>query len=159
MKKVNYIALDVHKKNIIMAESRKAGESAFIGEFINIDSGIKKLIKKLKKISEKFEVKICYEAGPCGFALKRILDKYGFHCEVVAPSLIPIKSGDKIKTDKRDAKKLARLYRACELTFISVPDEAQESIRDYVRCREDLMTDVKRVKQRLSHFLLRHGSQ
>ncbi len=157
MNKITYVALDVHKKNIVMGESKKPGESEIGGEFLNIDSGIKKLLKKLKKISGESEVMICYEAGPCGYALKRILNKNGYNCEVVAPSLIPAKSGDRIKTDKRDAKKLARLFRANELTFINVPDEDQESIRDFIRCREDIMSDLKRVKQRLNHFLIRHG--
>lgn len=157
MKNLSYIALDVHKKNIIMGESRETGKSEIAGEYFNTDSGVKKLIKKLKKISEEFEIKICYEAGPCGFALKRILDKYGFYCEIVAPSLVPVKAGDKIKTDKRDAKKLAKLFRAGELTFITVPDEIKESVRDLIRCRDDMMTDLKRTKQRLNHFLIRHG--
>lgn len=157
MNKVTHLALDVHKKKIVMAKSEKLGESEFIGEFINLDSGVKKLVKKLKKISEDSEVLICYEAGPCGYALKRVLNRHGFSCEVAAPSLIPTKSGDRIKTDKRDAKKLARLFRSGELTFISVPDEEKESLRDFMRCREDIMTDLKRVKQRLNHFLIRHG--
>ncbi len=157
MNKITYVALDVHKKNIVMAASKKSGSSEFAGDFLNTDAGVKKFIKKLKKISEESEVEICYEAGPCGYALKRILNKHGYKCEVAAPSLIPTKSGDRIKTDKRDAKKLARLFRANELTFISVPNEDQESIRDFVRCREDLMTDLKKVKQRLNHFLIRHG--
>jgi len=157
MSKITYVALDVHKKKIVMAKSEKRGESEFVGEYLNYDSGVKKLVKKLKKISEESEVVICYEAGPCGYVLKRVLNKHGFSCEVAAPSLIPTKSGDKIKTDKRDAKKLARLFRSGELTFISVPDEEKESLRDFMRCREDIMTDLKRVKQRLNHFLIRHG--
>lgn len=157
MKKVNYIGLDVHKKNIVMGESREIGESSITGEYPNTDSGIKKLLRKLNKLLENYELKICYEAGPCGYALKRILDSKGFNCAIVAPSLIPVVTGNKIKTDKRDAMKLARLYRASELGFIEVPDEAKESVRDLVRCRDDIMTDLKRVKQRLNHFLIRHG--
>jgi len=157
MKKVMYIALDVHKKNIVMGLSEKNGKAEVAGEFFNTDTGVKKFLKKLKKISEEYDVKICYEAGPCGYALKRILDEHGYYCEIAAPSLIPVKAGDKIKTDKRDAKKLARLYRAGELTFINVPDEENEAVRDLVRCRDDIMTDLKRTKQRLNHFLIRHG--
>ncbi len=156
MSNVTHVAFDVHKKNIVMAVSYRPGESEVTGDFLNLESGIKKLLKKLNKLSEETEVKICYEAGPCGYALKRILNNKGFTCEVVAPSLIPTKTGDKIKTDKRDAMKLARLFRAGELTFISVPDEEQESVRDFIRCREDVMTDLRRVRQRLSHFLIRH---
>jgi transposase len=157
MKKVNYIGLDVHKKNIVMGESREIREASISGEFLNTDSGVKKLIQKLNKLSEEYEIKICYEAGPCGYALKRILEKKGYNCDIIAPSLIPVVSGNKIKTDKRDAIKLARLFRAGELTFIEVPDEDKESVRDLVRCRDDIMTDLKRAKQRLNHFLIRHG--
>lgn len=157
MNKISYIGLDVHKKNIVMGESIEAGKGNMTGEFLNTDSGVNKLLKKLKQISNEHDVKICYEAGPCGFTLKRVLEKHGFLCHVVAPSLIPQKAGDKIKTDKRDAIKLARLYRAGELTFISVPDEEKEAVRDLVRCRDDIMTDLKRAKQRLNHFFIRHG--
>ena len=157
MKQINYIGLDVHKKNIVMGESHKSGEAQITGEFLNTESGIKKFLTRLNKLSEEFELKICYEAGPCGYALKRILDSKGYSCEIIAPSLIPIATGNKIKTDKRDAIKLARLFRAGELTFIEVPDEGKESVRDLVRCREDIMTDLKRGKQRLNHFLIRHG--
>lgn len=157
MNKICYIGLDVHKKNIVMGESTEAGKGNMTGEFLNTDSGVNKLLKKLKQVSCEFDVKICYEAGPCGFTLKRVLEKHGFICDIAAPSLIPQKAGDKIKTDKRDAIKLARLYRAGELTFISVPDEAKEAVRDLVRCRNDIMTDLKRAKQRLNHFFLRHG--
>lgn len=157
MKNLNYIGLDVHKKNIVMGESHRSGEAQITGEFLNTDSGIKKLLTKLNKLSEEFEIKISYEAGPCGYALKRILDTKGYSCEIIAPSLIPVATGNKIKTDKRDAVKLARLFRAGELTFIEVPDEDKESVRDLVRCRDDIMTDLKRAKQRLNHFLIRHG--
>lgn len=157
MGKVNYIGLDVHKKNIVMGESREIGESSITGEYPNTDSGIKKFLQKLNKLSEGYEIKICYEAGPCGYALKRILESKGFNCDIAAPSLIPVVSGNKIKTDKRDAMKLARLFRAGELSFIEVPDEEKESVRDLVRCRDDIMTDLKKVKQRLNHFLIRHG--
>lgn len=157
MNKICYIGLDVHKKNIVMGESIESGKGNMTGEFLNTDSGVSKLIKKLKHISTEHDVRICYEAGPCGFTLKRVLEKHGFVCDVAAPSLIPQKAGDKIKTDKRDAIKLARLYRAGELTFISVPDEEKEAVRDLVRCRDDIMTDLKRAKQRLNHFFLRHG--
>ncbi len=157
MEKINYIGLDVHKKNIVMGESRISGEAQVTGEFLNTESGIKKLLTRLNKLSEEFDLKICYEAGPCGYALKRILETKGYNCDIVAPSLIPVVAGNKIKTDTRDAVKLARLFRAEELTFIEVPDEDKESVRDLVRCRDDIMTDLKRAKQRLNHFLIRHG--
>jgi transposase len=157
MNTVNYIALDVHKKNIVMASSKESGKAEFIGEFPNTDKGVRKLIQKLTSLSMENEIKVCYEAGPCGYALLRILHNYNIACEIVAPSLIPIQVGNKIKTDKRDAKKIARLYRAGELTFITIPDKQKESLRDLIRCRDDIMTDLKRAKQRLNHFLIRHG--
>lgn len=157
MKKINYIGLDVHKKNIVMGESTENGKAKITGEFLNTEAGVKKLLNKLNKLSEEYELKICYEAGPCGFALKRIFDSKEYNCNIIAPSLIPLASGNKIKTDKRDAMKLARLYRANELYFIEVPDEDKESVRDLIRCREDIMTDLKRARQRLNHFLIRHG--
>ena len=157
MKNLSFIGLDVHKKNIVMGESLEPGDSQIVGEYPNTDSGIKKLLNKLNKISKEYKLRICYEAGPCGYALKRILEDVGYNCDIVAPSLIPVVSGNKIKTDKRDAMKLARLFRAGELTFIEVPDEEKESVRDLVRRRDDIMTDLKRVKQRLNHFLIRHG--
>lgn len=157
MERINYIGMDVHKKNIVLAESIKNGHSEIIGEYSNTDNGIKKMIKQLKKKEGYDEIKICYEAGPCGYAVKRKIDESGFKCEIVAPSLIPVQGGNRVKTDKRDAKKLARYYRAGELTMVYVPDEEKEGIRDLVRCRDDLVGDIKRYKQRINHFLLRQG--
>jgi len=158
MERINYIGLDVHKKNIVMAESIEAGQAEVVGEYPNTDKGLKKMIKQLKqRESEYSEVKICYEAGPCGYAVKREIDKAGFNCEIVAPSLIPVQGGNRVKTDQRDAKKLARYYRAGELTMVYVPTEEQEGIRDLIRCRDDLVGDIKRYKQRINHFLIRQG--
>lgn len=157
MENISYVAMDVHKESIVMGESREKGKAEIIGEYPNTDSGIKKMLKKLGVISKTATLKICYEAGPCGYALKRILDTHEYICEIVAPSLIPIKSGDRIKTDKRDAIKLARLYRAGELSFIVVPDEQKEAVRDLVRCRDDIMNGVRKLKQQTNHFLIRHG--
>jgi transposase len=102
-------------------------------------------------------LRACYEAGPGGYELHRLLTGLGVACEVVAPSLIPKGSGDRIKTARRDAARLARLYRAGELTPIRVPSPAEEAVRDLVRVRGDLMADLKRAKQRLLAMLLRHG--
>lgn len=152
-----YIGMDVHKKNIVVAESIRLGKGEIVGEYENTENGVRKLIKQLKVMKKDKEVKICYEAGPCGYALKRTLDKHGFDCDIVAPSLIPVQSGKRVKTDKRDAIKLATLYGANQLTFISVPDKQKEAVRDLIRCREDVKSDIKRVRQRLNHFLIRHG--
>jgi len=158
MNNIAYVALDVHKNTIVAGMSLKAGESIIMGEYANSSSGLKKLLSRLNKLKNDFaEIRICYEAGPCGYEVKRILEKNGYHCEVIAPSLIPQRSGDRIKTDKRDALKLARLYRAGELTAIAVPTEFQESVRDLVRCREDISRALLAARQKTNHFLIRHG--
>ena len=102
-------------------------------------------------------VRCCYEAGPCGFELQRHLRARGIGCDVIAPALIPRRAGNRVKTDRRDAAQLAVLYRAGALTAIHVPTEAEEAVRDLLRCREDIGTDLLRAKHRLSKFLLRHG--
>lgn len=104
------------------------------------------------------EVRVCYEAGPCGFALMRQLETAAPPvCEVVAPSLIPVRPGERIKTDRRDAMKLVRLFRADELTAVHSPTEAEEAVRDLLRCREDAKGDLMRARHRLSKFVLRRG--
>jgi transposase len=102
-------------------------------------------------------VRCCYEAGPCGFELQRAMSAAGVPCEVIAPALIPRRSGDRIKTDRRDAGQLAVLYRAGALTAIHVPTDQEEAVRDLLRCREDIRADLLRARHRLSKFLLRHG--
>jgi transposase len=104
-------------------------------------------------------VACCYEAGPCGFALQRFLERRGIPCVVIAPGLTPRRSGNRIKTDRRDARQLAVLYRAGALTPIHVPSEAEEAVRDLLRCREDALTDLTRARHRLSKFLLRHDQR
>jgi len=100
---------------------------------------------------------MCYEAGPCGFVLARRLRQWGIACAVVAPSLTPKGSGDKIKTDRRDARMLARQHRAGELTAVHVPDERDEAIRDLCRARTDAVQDLRRGRHQLKAFLLRNG--
>jgi len=114
-----------------------------------------KLIKKLQLPG--VELRFVYEAGPCGYVICRHLKKKGLHCEVVAPSLIPRKASDRVKTDRRDAQQLARLYRAGELTAIYVPDEEDEAVRDLVRARNAAVIDQRKARQRLKGFLLRLG--
>lgn len=154
-----YIGLDVHKEKIVMGIAMSEGKVFIHGRCSSdIRVFLKALRKALKKYElEKEEVRICYEAGPCGFPLVRHLLRIGFAAEVIAPSLIPSKSGDRVKTDRRDARKLARLYRAGELTPIHIPDEADDVIRDLCRARTDAVDDRTRTKQRLGAFLLRNG--
>jgi transposase len=108
------------------------------------------------RLRRRGPVQCCYEAGPCGFALQRYLREQGVLCDVIAPSLIPRRAGDRIKTDRRDARQLAVLYRAGALTSIHVPTQVEEAVRDLLRCREDAQMDLVRARHRLSKFLLRH---
>ena len=103
------------------------------------------------------ELRFCYEAGPCGYGIQRQLTAAGHECVVVAPSLIPRKPGERIKTDRRDAINLAKLHRAGELTPVWVPDQAHEAIRDLVRARQAAVRTLRQARQQLSGFLLRHG--
>lgn len=151
-----YVGMDVHKEAIAVsvAEAR-GGEVRYLGEIANAPEAIQKLVKQLRKSDA--ELSFCYEAGPCGYGIHRQLTDLGWDCQVVAPSLIPKKAGDRIKTDRRDSLSLARLHRAGELTAVWVPDEAQEALRDLTRAREDMKHLQCQAKQRLSAFLLRHG--
>lgn len=157
MKTIKYIGLDVHKKfiSIAIADQERDGEVRFYG---NIDYDMKPLEKFIRKqISQGSELKFVYEAGPCGYYLYRYLTGNGLDCTVVAPSQIPKKSGDRIKNDRRDAIKLARLHRAGELTAVYVPDEADEALRDLTRAREDAAKALRTAKHQLNAFLLRHN--
>jgi transposase len=153
-----YVGLDVHKETIAVAIAEEGrGEPIYYGEIPNIAEAIRKLVKKVTSKGEK--VLFCYEAGPCGYDVYRQLTDLGQRCDVVAPSLIPKKSGDRVKTDRRDAGTLTRLYRAGELTPVWVPDKEQEAIRDLTRAREDMKAMEGHAKQRLVAFLLRHGKR
>jgi len=151
-----YVGLDVHKRTIAVAIAKPGREDPlYLGEIENARTAVSRLLKKLTKTEDRLE--ICYEAGPCGYGLYRQLIERGHGCEVVAPSLIPRKAGERLKTDRRDALMLARLHRSGELTAVWVPDEEQEAIRDLVRAREDMKSLELKTRQRLGAFLLRHG--
>lgn len=151
---VHYIGLDVHKETIAVAiapqNSTEVRRYGIIGGTLD---AVDKLVKKLTL--EKVELRFVYEAGPCGLVLCRHLRSQGISCALVAPSLIPKKASDRVKTDRRDADQLARLYRAGELTTIHVPDQEDEAIRDLVRARTSAMTDQRQARNRLKGFLLR----
>jgi transposase len=153
---IHYLGLDVHKETIAVSiapqHSTEVRRYGIIGGTLD---AVDKLVKKLS--SENVELRLVYEAGPCGFVLCRHLRHRGIHCEVIAPSLIPRKASDRVKTDRRDADQLARLYRAGELTAIHVPDQEDEAIRDLVRARTSAMTDQRQTRNRLKGFLLRLG--
>jgi transposase len=154
MKKVRFLGLDVHAETIAVAVAEPDGEVRSLGIIPNREESIRRLIKKLGPAEQ---LRACYEAGPTGYVLYWLLTSLGVKCEVVAPTLVPVKAGDRVKTDRRDATKLARSYRAGDLTPVWVPDEAHEALRDLVRAREAAKQDQLRARHRLSKFLLRHG--
>lgn len=151
-----YVGLDTDKRHIdvAVAEPLPGGEVRYWGKIANAAESVDQLIKKLGQGGRPLVV--CYEAGPCGYGLYRqLLGKPGLRCEVVAPSLIPRRSGDRVKTNRRDALALARLRRAEELTAVWVPDEAHEAMRDLVRARAAAVAAVTRCQQQIGSFLLR----
>ena len=152
----DYVGLDVHKAKIAVAVARAGrGEPQYLGVIENTPEAVRKLVKRLSPAGEVLNW--CYEAGPCGYGLYRRLMELAQACQVVAPSLIPRKAGERLKTDRRDALGLAGLHRAGELTAVWVPDQEQEAIRDLVRAREDMKAIELKARQRLGAFLLRHG--
>lgn len=153
-----YVGLDVHKETIAVSVAEaNGGEVRYFGEIANMPEAIEKLVRQLRKGDAALS--FCYEAGPCGYGLYRQLSDLGWDCQVVAPSLIPKKAGDRVKTDRRDSLSLARLHRAGELTAVWVPDGVQEALRDLTRAREDMKHLQRQAKQRLLAFLLRHGKR
>jgi transposase len=155
-KTVHYIGLDVHKETIAVAIA--PGNSAEVRQYGIIGGtldAVDKLVKKLAQ--ENVELRFVYEAGPCGYVIYRHLKSKGIDCAVVSPSLIPRKASDRVKTDRRDAEQLARLFRAGELTAIHVPDQEDEAIRDLIRARTTAVCDQRQARHRLKGFLLRHG--
>jgi len=151
---IHYVGLDVHKETIAVAVCDQAGATTSLGTIPNRPEAVAQLMRKL---SRQATLNACYEAGACGFVLQRQISAMGIDCIVVAPTLVPVKSGDRVKTDRRDAVKLARYLRAGVLTAVWVPDAAHEALRDLVRLREDAKADQKRARNRLGKFLLRHG--
>jgi transposase len=156
MTTVRFVGLDVHAETIAVAVAEAGGEVRSVGVIPNRVDALRKLIKKLGPADQ---LRMCYEAGPTGYVVYRELTTVGVACEVVAPTLVPVKAGDRVKTDRRDAIKLARCYRAGELTPVWVPDGALEAVRDLVRAREVAKRDQLRARHRLTKFLLRHGQR
>ena len=154
MKKVQFVGLDVHADTIAVAVADPDGMVRSVGVIPNRPESVRKLVKRL---GPPDQLRACYEAGPTGYVIYWQLTALGVRCEVVAPTLVPVKAGDRVKTDRRDALKLARSYRAGDLTPVWVPDAAHEALRDVVRAREAAKKDQLRVRHRLGKFLLRHG--
>lgn len=154
-KVITYVGMDVHAERIVIASLEGQAGVPFVRDIPNDAKALRRTFQRLTK--ETYQLKCCYEAGPCGFEVHRQLAKMGVECDVIAPGLIPVRAGDRVKTDRRDATKLARLFRAGELTSITVPSADQEAVRDLVRLKDNIRKDLTAARSRLQHFLLRHG--
>jgi transposase len=151
-----YVGLDAHKESISVAILLPGETGAIEMKCTNDRGSVRRMVKKVKRQATA-EVRFCYEAGPCGYALQRWIEEEGPVCVVVAPSLIPRKRGERIKTDRRDARKLGELDRAGLLTEVHPPTEEDEAARDLCRAREDAHEDLVRSRHRVSKLLLRRG--
>jgi transposase len=153
---ITHVALDAHMRMLQVAMLLPGSESPIEWQVANEAGAIRRMVKRIQR-EAKGGVRMCYEAGPCGYALQRTLKELGVDCVVIAPSLIPVKPGDHIKTDKRDARKLVGLFRAGLLTEVHPPTPGEEAVRDLSRCREDAKADMVRARHRLSKMLLRRA--
>jgi transposase len=153
---ITWVGIDAHKKSLVVAILAPGAGQPEELTIENNEKAIRKLARRLRR-SSKSEVRACYEAGTCGYTLQRRLEAAGVVCEVIAPTLIPKKPGERIKTDRRDARKLVELHRAGILTAVAPPSQEEEAIRDLCRCREQLRVDLARSRQRLIKLLVRRG--
>ena len=144
---------DVHKDTIAVGVLEPGADSATVERIFHDEASVRRLVARF----DLPRLRVCYEAGPTGYELQRLLGSLGVACEVVAPSLIPRAPADRVKTDKRDCRRLVRLYRAGELVAIRVPTATEEAVRDLCRARADVVADRRRARQRLGALLLRHG--
>jgi transposase len=149
-----HLGLDVHKDTISVAILTPDRDAPDVERIAHDEASIRRLVGRF---SDPRMLRACYEAGPTGYELARLLDRLHVCCQVIAPSLIPKAPGDRVKTDRRDCRRLARLYRAGELVAIRIPSVQEEAVRDLCRARADTVTDRTRARHRLSKFLLRHG--
>jgi transposase len=149
-----WIAIDQHKLSLVAATLPAMGGEPEVTRMENTERAIRRFIERLGGAEG---LAVAYEAGPGGYQLHRLLRSMGVACDVIAPSLIPVRAGDRVKTDRRDAKKLVRLYRAGELSFVAPPSPMQEGLRDLVRCRDDLRCARTAARHRVVKALLRHG--
>src|SRR3954451_13053839 len=149
-----HLGLDVAKNAIVVGVLEPGRETPAVDRIFSDEASMRRLIDRF---DDRSRLRVCYEAGPTGFGLYRLLRSMGVCCDVVAPSLIPRSPGDRVKTDKRDARRLARLHRFGELVAIRVPSEVEEAVRDLCRARADVVDDRRRARQRLGKFGLRHG--
>src|SRR3954447_10726660 len=149
-----WVSLDVHKLSIVAAILPPTGGTPEVQQIETTKAAIRRFIDRL---GGPEGLAVCYEAGPGGFDLLRVLSELGVACDVVAPSLIPVRARDRVKTDRRDAKKLVRLYRGAELRFVQPPTPETEGLRDLMRCRDDLRCARTAARHRVAKQLLRHG--
>lgn len=148
-----FVGMDVHARTITIAVADGDGVRS-IGVIPNRPDTLRRTMKRLGRAAT---LRACYEAGPCGYGVYRELTAMGIHCDVIAPTLIPKKAGDRVKTDRRDAERLARCYRSGDLTPVWIPGSDHEALRDLLRAREAAIKDQTRARHRLQKFLLRHG--
>jgi transposase len=151
---LTYLGLDVHRDTISVAVLGPDHDAPTVERMAHDEVSVRRLVARF---GDPRRLRACYEAGPTGYELARLLHRMSVHCEVIAPTLIPTAPGDRVKTDSRDCRRLARLHRAGELVAIRVPTVAEEAVRDLCRARADLVADRTRARHRLSKFLLRHG--
>src|SRR5450830_1593432 len=156
MQEPTHIGLDVHKETIAVAVLRAGTTTCDERVIPNTPEAVRKLFARYP---DRSVLRTCYEAGPTGYDTQRLISSLGIACDVIAPSLIPRRSGVRVKTDRSDARNLARLHRAGELTAVRVPMPAEEALRDLVRAREDLKNDRRIARQRIRSFLLRYGKR
>lgn len=154
---ITWVGIDAHKKTLAVAVLAPGDKPTEL-TIENNERAIRRLVRRVERAARGREIRFCYEAGTCGYALQRRIEAAGSAvCEVIAPSLIPRKPGERIKTDRRDALKLAELNRAGVLTVVSPPTPEQEAVRDLCRCREDVRADLARCRHRLVKMLVRRG--
>ena len=153
---ITYVALDTHKKEHTVALLLAGQDQPEVWAVRNTQRDVRRMVRRILRRAAG-PVKFCYEAGVCGFALQRQIEAEGTECVVIAPSLVPVRPGRRVKTDRRDARKLVGMFRAGLLTEVHPPTEEEESIRDLCRCREAAQRDLMRIRHQLSKFLLRRG--
>jgi transposase len=153
---ITHVGIDAHKKDLFIAMLIGRETTPVTWQLANEPNAIRRLRRKLEREAPG-PVRCCYEAGPCGYALQRQLTSARVSCDVIAPALIPRKPGDRVKTDRRDARKLAELWRAGLLTVVQPPTPADEAVRDLARARDDAREDLQRCRHRMGKLLLRRG--
>lgn len=156
-----YVGLDVHKAQTVLAtlEDQREAQPEIYGSVTTSQHALERVIRRIAKARKLplSSLHLCYEASGCGFWIARLFERLGVRCDVIAPSLIPTKAGDRVKTDKRDAAKLAKHLRSNDLVSVHVPDSTDEAIRDLCRARTDAVDDLRRAKTRLLALLRRLG--